>query len=329
MWGIGVPAKANYPAMVSEEAAIMISENPRIGFIGFGEVAYHVSKGLKGAGIKQIKALDQQACNDIVKKRAAETGVALMSNLEELISWAEIIVSSVWGNISLKVAEEASMFLSSGKMYADLNNSSPRAKTAAAELINAKGAQFVDIALMSVPKEEGHKTPIYVSGDGAEEFKAIMSKYGMNIQIIAGEAGKAMTIKTIWSIHTKGTQALLWELILTAHKVGIDLSVHEPLIQKTSMGDMIFSVPQWLVMHAALHAERKSHELREVAAAMKEWGIEPMVIEAAAKRLESLAGYNLKDYFKEEMPDEGYRAMLKAIDEISETPHPKGGASAV
>jgi len=297
---------------------MMISENPRIGFIGFGEVAYYFSKGLKGAGIKEIKAVDQPTCNDIVRKRATETGVELVSNLGELISWSEIIVSSVWGNISLKVAEEAARFVSSGKMYADLNNSSPRAKTAAAELVNAKGAKFVDIALMSVPKEEGHKTPMYVSGDGAEEFKSIMSKYGMNIQVVPGEAGKAMTIKTIWSIHTKGTQALLWELILTAHKVGIDISVHQPLIQKTSMGDMVFSIPQWLVMHAALHAERKSHELREIAAAMKEWGMEPMVIEAAAKRLESLAGYNLKDYFNAEMPDEGYRAMLKAIDEISQ-----------
>lgn len=295
----------------------MISKNPRIGFIGFGEVAYYIAKGLKGAGIKQIKAVDQPTCNDIVQKRAAEAGVELVSNLGELISWSEIVVSSVWGNISLKVAEEAAGFVSSGKIFADLNNSSPQAKTAAAELINAKGAKFVDVALMSVPKEEGHKTPMYVSGDGAEDFKSIMGKYGMNIQVVPGEAGKAMTIKTIWSIHTKGTQALLWELILTAHKVGIDIGVHEPLIQKTSMGDMVFSIPQWLIMHAALHAERKSHELREIAAAMREWGVEPMVIEAAAKRLESLAEYNLKDYFNAEMPDEGYRAMLKAIDEIS------------
>jgi 3-hydroxyisobutyrate dehydrogenase-like beta-hydroxyacid dehydrogenase len=157
----------------------MISENPRIGFIGFGAVAYYMSKGLKGAGIKQIKVVDLPTCNDMVRKRATETGVKLVSNLGELISWSEIIVSSVWGNISLKVAEEAVSFMSSGKMFVDLNNSSPQSKRAAAELVNAKGAKFVDVALMSVPKEEGHKTPMYVSGDGAEEFKSIMSKYGM------------------------------------------------------------------------------------------------------------------------------------------------------
>jgi hypothetical protein len=45
--------------------------------------------------------------------------------------------------------------------------------------------------------------------------------------------------------------------------------------------------------------------------------MEPIVIEAAAKRLESLAEYNLKEYFKAKMPGEGYQAMLKAIDEIN------------
>jgi len=294
----------------------MIAENPRIGFIGFGEVAYYLSKGLKGAGIKQIKAVDRPVYTEIVRKRARDAEVELMLTLEELVEWSELLISAVWGNLSLDVAREASHFMTSSKMFADLNNSSPQAKTAAAELVNAKGAKFVDIALMSVPKEEGHKAPMYVSGDGAEEFKAVMSKYGMNIQIVPGEAGKAMTIKTLWSIHTKGTQALLWELVLAAHKVGVDICAHEPLIQKTAMGDLVFSIPQWLVMHAGLHAERKSNELREIATAMREWGIEPIVIEAAAKRLESVAQYSLKDYF-EEMPAEGYQAMLKAIDKIS------------
>ncbi|MBT9143829.1 MAG: hypothetical protein DDT29_02241 [Dehalococcoidia bacterium] len=295
----------------------MISENPKIGFIGFGEVAYYLSKGLKGAGIKQIKAVDQPIYSEIVRNRARDAEVELALTLEELVMRSELLISAVWGNLSLEVAREAAHFMTSDKMFADLNNSSPRAKKLAAEAINAKGAKFIDIGLMAIPKEEGHKALMYVSGDGAEEFKAIMSKYGMNIQIVPGEAGKAMTIKTLWSIHTKGTQALLWELVLAAHKVGVDLSAHEPLIQKTAMGDLVFSIPQWLVMHAGLHAERKSNELREIAEAMREWGIEPIVIEAAAKRLESVARYSLKDYFKAEMPAEGYQAMLKAIDKIS------------
>jgi hypothetical protein len=55
--------KGNFPTTGSEEMAMMISENPRIGFIGFGAVAYYMSKGLKGAGIKQIKVVDLPTCN--------------------------------------------------------------------------------------------------------------------------------------------------------------------------------------------------------------------------------------------------------------------------
>lgn len=69
-------------------------------------------------------------------------------------------------------------------------------------------------------------------------------------------------------------------------------------------------------MHAGLHAERKSGELLEVARAMREWGMDPVVVDASAKRLEMLAQFNLKERFKSEMPAGGYKEMLKAIDEI-------------
>ena len=45
----------------------MISKNPRIGFIGYGEVAYHFSKGLKEDGIREIYAYDKSAKE--IKKR--------------------------------------------------------------------------------------------------------------------------------------------------------------------------------------------------------------------------------------------------------------------
>jgi len=58
----------------------MIPKSPRIGFIGFGEVAYHFSKGLKADGIREILAYDKNARE--IKKgdgatRAQEAGVQL------------------------------------------------------------------------------------------------------------------------------------------------------------------------------------------------------------------------------------------------------------
>jgi len=39
----------------------MTFDHPRIGFVGFGEVAYHFSKGLKEDGIRESLAYDKTA----------------------------------------------------------------------------------------------------------------------------------------------------------------------------------------------------------------------------------------------------------------------------
>ena len=79
----------------------------------------------------------------------------------------------------------------------------------------------------------------------------------------------------------------------------------------------MFDLPQFQIMHGGLRAERKAGELRELSRAIREWGIEPLLVEAAAKRLDKIAGFNLKERFKSEMPAGGYQEMIKAIEEIS------------
>jgi hypothetical protein len=51
----------------------MISKSPRIGFVGFGEVAYHFSKGLKEDGIREILAYDKNA-SEIKKGKMGRRG---------------------------------------------------------------------------------------------------------------------------------------------------------------------------------------------------------------------------------------------------------------
>ena len=37
------------------------SENPKVGFVGFGEAGYYIAKGLLSAGISKIRAFDLNA----------------------------------------------------------------------------------------------------------------------------------------------------------------------------------------------------------------------------------------------------------------------------
>ena len=300
----------------------MISKNPKIGFIGFGEVAYYFSKGLKEAGIKRIVTYDKAVVGpiygEITRNRAQSVDVELTATLEELVTSSELVISAVWGNVALEVAKEAAHFISPGKIFADLNNTAPSVKKQGAEVINAKGAKFVDIGLFASPAQVGHKAFMCVSGDGAEQFKDVMVRYGASIEVVPGEAGKATTIKTLANIYYKGIQALYLELALSARKVGIDLKALEPLLVKP-----VATLPRekemafWIV-RGGLHAERKTAELRDIIEAMEAWGIEPIMMEATRKRLNLIAQYRLKDYYRAELSLEDYQAMLEAIDKISE-----------
>ena len=295
----------------------MISKNPRIGFIGFGEVAYHFSKGLKEDGIREILAYDKNAKGikkgEIVRRRARRAGVELVPSLRQLVGKAEVIVSAVWGSTASKVAGRCAPFARAGQFYCDINNTAPSVKTQGAEMLNAKGVKYVDLALFVAPDRSKHRSFMLASGDGARPLKRIMAPYGMNPEVVSGGAGQATTIKTLVNIYYKGIQALCLELALSAWKVGIDPQLLAPLVVKP-----VESLPKeeemafWII-RGILHAERKAAELESIIKAVKEWGINPIMLGATRKRLKTVSDFGLKGYMKGDGRKGNDRALLKAI----------------
>jgi 3-hydroxyisobutyrate dehydrogenase-like beta-hydroxyacid dehydrogenase len=80
------------------------------------------------------------------------------------------------------------------------------------------------MALFTSTSETKHRSFILISGDGADSFKALMSRFGMNIDVVPGPAGKATTIKTLVNIYYKGVQALCLELALSAWRAEAEVS---------------------------------------------------------------------------------------------------------
>ena len=293
----------------------MTSNNPLIGFIGFGEVAYHLSKGLKKEGIKQIHAYSRSITEVHCIKRAEDAGVELIASLDELVTKSEIIISAVHGNVALEVAKDAASYINPGTIFSDLNNATPSAKRQAAKAINAKGAQFVDIGLFEPPAQSGHKVLMYVSGDGAVQFKKVMSKYGFMIEVLPGEPYKATVIKTLANIYMKGVQAVCLEVAVSAHKASIDLETLGPLVTRPVASLPKNKILAFWATRGGLSAARKTAELPDIVNTMKEWGVDPIMMEATIQRLNLIAESRLKDYL-DEMHPEDYKAISEAIDKI-------------
>lgn len=295
----------------------MISKSPRIGFIGYGEVAYHFSRGLKEDGIREIVAYDKNAKEitkgEIVRRRAREARVQLAPSLRQLVVESDVIFSAVWGNAALKVAGQCASFVKAGQFYCDLNNTAPSVKTRGAEMLNAKGVRYVDLALFVAPDRDKHRSFMLASGDGARLLKRVMAPYGMKPQVVPGGAGKATTIKTLVNIYYKGIQALCLEVALSAWKIGIEPELLAPLVVKP-----VESLPKeeemaFWITRGIRHAERKAAELESIIKAVREWGVKPMMLEATRKRLKTVSEYGLKGYIKGDGCKGNDRALLRAI----------------
>jgi 3-hydroxyisobutyrate dehydrogenase-like beta-hydroxyacid dehydrogenase len=308
------------------ERGYMIVDRPRIGFVGFGEVAYHFSKGLKDDGIREILAYDKNAKEltkgEIVRRRAREARVQLTPSLRQLVGKSDVIFSAVWGNAALKVAGQCASYVKAGQFYCDLNNTAPSVKARGAEMLNAKGVKYVDLALFVAPDRDKHRSFMLASGDGARLLKRVMAPYRMNPEVVPGGAGQATTIKTLVNIYYKGIQALCLEVALSAWKVGIDPERLASLVVKP-----VESLPKdeemaFWIMRGILHAERKAAELESIIKAVREWGVKPMMLDATLKRLKTVSEYALKSHIKGPGRRASDRALLKAIGKA----HKKSGS---
>lgn len=294
-------------------------DRPRIGFVGFGEAAYHISCGLKSDGVTHILAYDKFA-NDgpqgaLVRQRAAEAGVELRTSLQQLIEQSDVIFSMVSANVAAPVARESANFLGRGKIYADLNSAGPDTKVLAAEIVAPTGALFVDGAVMGKVPGLGHKVPTLVSGQGAQALVEAMQPYGMNLTLVPGEAGKASLSKMLRSIFMKGIVALLLETVIAGRKYRIEDDLLES-IKETMTAGPFMEIVNGLLSRGVIHAERRAHEMDEVIATLNSMQVDSTMSQATRTKLQLLAEMNFKAYFKG-VPPEDFHEIFVMLEEPS------------
>ena len=240
-----------------------MSKIPRIGFIGFGEAGYHLAKGLRQAGIEQISAFDT-ADTPLIRQRAQELTGLLQSSNADLAAHSDIIFSTVTANQAATAAEQTAPFLETRHLYADLNSVSPGLKQALAKTVEAAGARFVEVAVMSAVPPHGHKVPMLTGGVAAAEFAERLSPFGMVIEVGSAQVGSAAATKMCRSIMIKGIEALLTECVLGATRYGADERVFSSLGESLPGIDWA-KLATYMVGRVVMHGERRAREMEEVA----------------------------------------------------------------
>jgi 3-hydroxyisobutyrate dehydrogenase-like beta-hydroxyacid dehydrogenase len=286
-----------------------VSDHLRIGFVGFGEAAYHIAKGLRQPGIASITAFDINI-TDKVRQRARETETRLVETNQELAQSCDIIMSAVTADQALNAARQNAPYLTPEHLYADLNSVSPGVKQSIARVIEGSGARFAEIAMMAPVPPYGHKVPMLAGGDGAPEFVRKLAPFGISTEIVSRDVGTAAATKMFRSIIVKGMEALLTECVLGASRYKADERVFASLTESFP-GIHWKELADYMVGRVVLHGERRAREMEEVAATLREIDIEPIMAEAIVRRMDWSVEAGLKQLFGGEAP-KSYRAVVDA-----------------
>jgi 3-hydroxyisobutyrate dehydrogenase-like beta-hydroxyacid dehydrogenase len=282
-----------------------MSHDLRIGFVGFGEAAFHIAKGLKqSATAFDINVTDQ------VRQRAQDTGTRLVDSNRELVESSEIIMSAVTADQALTAAQQNAPFLTPRQIYADLNSVSPGTKQSIARVIEASGAHFAEIAVMAPVPPYLHKVPMLAGGEGAPAFVEKLAPFGISAEIVSREVGTAAATKMFRSIIVKGMEALITECVLGATPYNADERVFASLAE-TFPGMDWKKLANYMVGRVVEHGERRAREMEEVAATLREIDVEPIMAEAIVRRMDWSVEAGLKRIFDGAAP-KTYREVVEA-----------------
>ncbi len=145
-----------------------------LGFIGFGEAGFELSKGLKGAGLKDIVIFDPMhgdpVYGKLIQERVQDSGVMCKSSAKDVLDAADVVIVAVPGDKALPAAQQLVPFLKAETLYVDVSASSPGTKLQIWKAIQSTGVAFVDAAMLGPVPVHQHKVPILASGTGADKF---------------------------------------------------------------------------------------------------------------------------------------------------------------
>ena len=292
----------------------------KVGFVGFGEAAFYIAKGLRQAGLSRTYAYDINAhvpgLGEKIRDGALETQTELCDSNAALASACDLIFSAVTADQALKAAQQTAPHLSATHYYADLNSVSPQMKQAICRTVSASGARFVEAAMMAPVPPHEHKVPTLLGGEAAPAFLELLQPFGVRMEVVStDQIGRAAAVKMFRSIVYKGLEALMLECVLGASHYRAEPRVFASL-NESFPGIDFQKLADYMIGRVAIHGERRAREMEEVANTLRELGIDPMMAEATVRRMDWAASFDLRTHFGGEFP-KSYKDVLEVVEQAS------------
>jgi 3-hydroxyisobutyrate dehydrogenase-like beta-hydroxyacid dehydrogenase len=276
--------------------------NPRrIGLVGYGEVGKIFCAGLK-PGVEAVGAWDLKfadpASAAAERGHAVQAGVTAFDSMQALCEASDLVISAVTASNTLAVAQEAARHIRPAALFLDLNSASPGTKQAAAALIEAKGAFYVEAGVMTSVPPYGIRVPMLLGGAQAAALAPVLAGWGMDTQAVSEQLGVASAIKMCRSVMIKGLEALVIESYTTARAYGVEDHVL-PTLQETFPSIDWSRQGAYFFSRVVQHGKRRAEEMRESANTVREAGFEPLMTAAIAQKQQWVADLAAQGLFRD------------------------------
>lgn len=232
---------------------------------------------------------DDPATAPEIADRCDRLGIGNCTSLADAVAGADLVFCTVTADQAGIAAREAAPHLSQGACWLDLNSCAPSTKRASAQVIEAAGGRYVDVAVMAPVHPKLNLVPCLVSGPHAEHIAPQLADLPMSVRVIDGDVGAASSIKMIRSVMVKGLEALTSECVLAAVAAGVEDEV---------LGSLDKSYPgiDWRARAAynfermVVHGTRRAAEMEEVARTLEDLGLYSDVTDGTIRWQRRMAG---------------------------------------
>ncbi|BAY10136.1 6-phosphogluconate dehydrogenase NAD-binding protein [Calothrix sp. NIES-2098] len=221
--GTGCRDQRSTPVLIKQHFGIKLSmQIQTVGILSPGDMGQAIASVLNQNGLKTIAALEERS--DRTRQLAAAAYIQDVGSVKQLVIESDVVLSVLVPAAATEAAEQVAEAIASiGKsiLYVDANAISPQKVRTIGQIIESKGGEFVDASIIGPPPRVPNRTRIYASGRKAVELQQLRD-YGLDIRVIGDEIGQASGLKMSYAALTKGLTAIGTELLIAAHRLGLD-----------------------------------------------------------------------------------------------------------
>jgi 3-hydroxyisobutyrate dehydrogenase-like beta-hydroxyacid dehydrogenase len=225
----------------------------RVAVLGLGEAGSIYAADFARLGLN-VTAADPLVVS-------APAGVRTAADVRGAVRGAALVLSLVGGNAAVAALEEALPVMDPAAIFADMNTTGPAEKQRFAKRADEHGIAFVDVGVLAPVPRARMRTPLVLSGSGADALLSLLTGLGIPATSVGNEAGVAAGLKLLRSVFMKGLAATVLEAVTAARTAGAEAWLVDQMASE--LGPSGHALIARILEGTPVHAVRREAEMRE------------------------------------------------------------------